>query len=59
MRTDAQIASRLLAFTLPIRRYGWYIKPNGAGDHVDEDVANNLNLTIEGLNPKPTLLRTG
>jgi hypothetical protein len=25
MRQDAQIASLLLAFTLPIRRYRWYI----------------------------------
>jgi hypothetical protein len=39
MRTDAQIASLLLAFTLPIRRYGWYIDPNGARDQVVEDVA--------------------
>jgi hypothetical protein len=30
MRTDAQIASLLLAFTLPIRRYDWFIDPNGA-----------------------------
>jgi hypothetical protein len=28
MRTDGQIASLLLAFTLPIRRYRWYIDPN-------------------------------
>jgi hypothetical protein len=32
MRTDAQIASLLLAFTLPIRRYGWFVDPNGARD---------------------------
>lgn len=54
MRTDAQIASLLLAFTLPIRRYGWYIDPNGARDQVVEDVANDLNLPIEGQDPKPT-----
>jgi hypothetical protein len=40
-RTDAQIVSLLLAFTLPIRRYGWYIDPNGACDQVVEDVAND------------------
>ena len=34
MRTDAQVASLLLAFTLPIRRYGWYVDPNGARDEV-------------------------
>jgi hypothetical protein len=38
MRTDAQIASLLLAFTLPIRRYGWFIDPNGASDEVTEFV---------------------
>ena len=27
MRTDAQIASLLLAFTLPVRSYHWYIAP--------------------------------
>jgi hypothetical protein len=54
MRTDAQIASLLLAFTLPIRRYGWFIDPNGARDQVVENVANDLNLPIEGQDPKPT-----
>jgi hypothetical protein len=53
MRTDAQIASLLLAFTLPIRRYGWFIDPNGARDAVVELVANDLNLPIEGQEPKP------
>jgi hypothetical protein len=57
MRTDAQIASLLLGFTLPIRRYGWYIKPNGARDEVVESVANNLNLPIEGQDPKPITRR--
>jgi hypothetical protein len=54
MRTDAQIASLLLAFTLPIRRYGWCIDPNGARDEVVDHVANDLNLPIEGQEPKPT-----
>jgi hypothetical protein len=53
MRTDAQIASLLLAFTLPIRRYGWYVDPNGARDEVVEQVASDLNLPIEGQEPKP------
>jgi hypothetical protein len=34
MRADAQIASLPLAFTLPIRRYRWFIAPNGARDEV-------------------------
>jgi hypothetical protein len=57
MRTDAQIASLLLAFTLPIRRYHWYIDPNGARDEVVEDVANDFNLPIEGQDPKPVTRR--
>jgi hypothetical protein len=57
MRTDAQIASLLLAFTLPIRRYGWCIDPNGARDEVVEHVANDLNLPIEGQEPKPSSRR--
>jgi len=48
MRTDAQIASLRLAFTLPIRRYRWYIAPSGAGDEVVEDVANDFNSPVEG-----------
>jgi hypothetical protein len=54
MRADAQIASLLLAFTLPIRRYGWYIDPNGASDEVVEHIATDLNLPIGGQEPKPT-----
>jgi hypothetical protein len=48
MRQDAQIASLLLAFTLPIRRYRWFVDPNGARDQVVDWVAQNLNLPIEG-----------
>jgi hypothetical protein len=56
MRTDAQIASLLLAFTLPIRRYRWFINPNGARDEVVEDVANDFNLPIEGQDQKRPLV---
>jgi hypothetical protein len=54
MRQDAQIASLLLAFTLPIRRYRWYIEPNGARDQVVEWVAHNLSLPIAGQEDAPT-----
>jgi hypothetical protein len=57
MGTDAQIASLLLAFTLPIRRYGWCIDPNGARDEVVEHIADDLNLPIEGQDPKPSSRR--
>jgi hypothetical protein len=57
MRTDAQIASLLLAFTLPIRRYQWFIDPNGARDEVVDDIANDFNIPIEGQDPKPATRR--
>jgi hypothetical protein len=53
MRQDAQIASLLLAFTLPIRRYRWYIDPNGAQDRTVEWVAANLSLPIKGQDDAP------
>jgi hypothetical protein len=54
MRTDAQIASLFLAFTLPISRYDWCIDPNGARDEAVDHVANDLDLPVEGQQPKPT-----
>jgi hypothetical protein len=57
MRTDAQIASLLLGFTLPIRRYRWYISPNGARDEVVEDIANDFNLPIERHDARPVTRR--
>lgn len=53
MRTDAQIASLLLAFTLPIRRYGWLVTTT-RGEGVVDATGNGGNLTpiddeIEGL----------
>jgi hypothetical protein len=54
MRNDAQIASLVLGFTLPIRRWEWYIAPNGARDEVVELVAGNFNLPIEGQDPTPS-----
>jgi hypothetical protein len=51
MRTDAQIASLLLTFTLLIRRYGWCIEQNGARDEVVEHIADDLNMPIDGRTP--------
>jgi hypothetical protein len=53
MCNDAQIASLLLAFTLPIRRYRWSIEPNGARDEVVEAVASDLSLPISGQDDAP------
>jgi hypothetical protein len=38
-------------------RYAWFIDPNGARDEVTEHVADDLNLPIEGQDPKPTSRR--
>lgn len=53
MRNDPQIASLLLALFLPIRRYEWVIKPNGARDEVVELIANDLDLPIDGQEQNP------
>ncbi len=47
-RQDAQVQSVLRAVTLPIRRTGWRVDPNGADDQIVEHVADDLNLPIVG-----------
>lgn len=47
-RTDAQVISVLRAVTLPIRRTGWRIDPNGADPAVVQLVAEDLGLPIVG-----------
>lgn len=47
-RTDPQVMSVLRALTLPIRRTGWRIDPNGARDEVVQFVADDLGLPIQG-----------
>lgn len=56
-RQDAQVISVLRAVTLPIRRTGWRIDPNGARDEVVELVADDLGLQIAGR-PERTVTRT-
>jgi hypothetical protein len=56
MRADAQIASLRLAFTLPIRRYHWFIDPNGARDEVVENVANDFNPRSRDRTRSPLLV---
>lgn len=54
-RQDAQVISVLRAVTLPIRRTGWRIDPNGARDEVVELVADDLGLAIAGQPERPVL----
>ena len=51
--SDVQIAAMLLAGTLPIRRYRWFIMQEGASDEVTEFVANDIALPIQGKDPVP------
>lgn len=58
-RTDAQIASVLRAVTLPIRRTGWRVDPNGARDEVAAQIAEDLGLPLVGdAGPEPAPGRT-
>lgn len=50
-REDGRVTSLLQAITLPVRRTGWYLDPNGARDEVVEHVAQDLNLPILGADP--------
>lgn len=57
MRTDPQIQGLLWGLTLPIRRYGWHIDPNGADESVVRDVAEDFNLGIKDV-PRDVVGRT-
>jgi len=50
-RQDAQVASVLRAVTLPVRRTGWRIEPNGARPEIVQLVAEDLGLPIAGADP--------
>lgn len=52
-RQDAQVISVLRAVTLPIRRTGWRLDPNGARDEVVQLVADDLGLQIAGEPDRP------
>jgi hypothetical protein len=53
MRTDAQCQGLYLGSTLPIRRYNWFIEPNGARDELVQKVSNDYNLPIRGREDQP------
>jgi hypothetical protein len=57
MRTDPQIQGLLWGLTLPIRRYGWHVDPNGADDAVVRDLAEDFNLGVRDV-PRDTVGRT-
>lgn len=59
MRGDAQVQGLYLGCTLPIRRYNWFIEPNGAEDSIVEAVAKGYNLPIRGREREPRGRRKG
>ena len=48
MTTDSQIDGLLLGVTIPIRRYNWFINPNGCDPKRVKKLAADLNLPMEG-----------
>jgi len=48
MRTDSQMSALFKGTTLPIRRFDWYIIPNGAPDNIVQACSQDLNLPIQG-----------
>lgn len=46
MRTDPQIQGLLWGLTLPIRRYKWFVDPNGASDQTVHEFAQDVGLQI-------------
>jgi hypothetical protein len=53
MRGDSQCQGLYLGCTMPIRRYGFFIEPNGARDKVVKALADDYNLPIRGQENKP------
>ena len=58
-RTDSQVISVLRAVTLPIRRTGWRIDPNGASEEAVELVSQDLGLPVIGAERKAPLRTKG
>ncbi len=53
MRTDAQCQGMYLGLTLPIRRYNWFIEPNGATPALVDRIARAYNLPVRGQENQP------
>lgn len=53
MRSDAQVQGLWLGMTLPVRRYGYFLEPNGARDEVVEKASKDWNIPIRGQEDQP------
>lgn len=53
MGTDAQVRGLKRAVELPVRRYRWFLDPNGADEQSVRELADDLDLPIKGEKPGP------
>lgn len=59
MRNDPQISGLLRGSTLPIRRYHWYLDPNGTDEKVATMIAEDLGVPLMGHPQSPRLRSQG
>lgn len=59
MRTDAQAQALYMGSTLPIRRYGFFLEPNGANDRIVSSFSQDSNIPIRGKEDQPQGRRQG
>lgn len=59
MRNDPQISGLLRGSTLPIRRYHWYVDPQGADEKITKMIAEDLGLPMLGEENSPRLRSQG
>jgi hypothetical protein len=58
-RSDSQIQGLYMGATYPIRRYGWFLEPNGAREEVVTMLSKDYNLPIRGQEDQPRGRRQG
>lgn len=59
MRSDSQISALMRAMTYPIRRFKFMIDANGADPDIVQNIANDLNLDVQGAEPRTKGRRKG
>lgn len=59
MRTDSQVQGLFNGTTYPIRRYGWFLEPNGAREEVVTMLSRDYNIPIRGEEDQPRGRRQG
>lgn len=53
MLNDSQLEGLLSGTTLPIRRYKWFIDPNGCDPKMVKELAADMNLPVKGEDEEP------